>query len=108
MRLDLVHGRVHDRLCARFAMQRQLSWFLPESLRRGDRDDMRRAQLVVAGSLLASGVSALIALLQIVWGIPQSALVAALCALVCAGLPLCVRATGAWRAAGAALCGSVW
>ena len=44
-------------------MVRWLIWFLPESLRRGGRDDARRAQLVVAVSLLASGIAALMALL---------------------------------------------
>jgi hypothetical protein len=85
-----------------------LGWFVPDVLARGDPEAAQRALLTVVGCLLGASVAALIALLQLVWGVREAALAAAGCALACALLLLWIRRSGAWRPVAYALCGAIW
>jgi PAS domain S-box-containing protein len=89
-------------------MPRLLSWFLPEHLERGEPDERRRALVTVTACLAAASVATLIGILQLGWGIWESALACAICASSCAALPLWIRWSGAWRAAAAVLCATIW
>jgi hypothetical protein len=85
-----------------------LSWFLPDALAHGEPETAQRALLTVVACSIGAGVAALIALLQLAWGVREAALAAAGCALVCAVLPLWIRRSGAWRPVAFALCGAIW
>ena len=89
-------------------MQERLLWFLPTAVRPEDRDSLRRALLVVGGSFVAMGVAAGMAALQAFFGIWQALVACIACAAVCALLPFWIRRTGAWLAAGFALCAAIW
>jgi two-component system cell cycle sensor histidine kinase/response regulator CckA len=89
-------------------MTSRLLWFLPRHLRSAPRDDQRRALLVVGGSLLTATFGLLIAVLQLLWGLPLAATASASGAALGAALPFLVRLTGRWRMAAAILTGAVW
>jgi PAS domain S-box-containing protein len=87
-------------------MQGLLAWFVHPAIR--DRDDLRRARLVIAACGIASAIALLIAAMQAAWGIWQSAALCAATALGAALLPFGVKRTGRWRAVAAVLCGLIW
>ncbi len=89
-------------------MHELLGWFLPTRLKQGDPEERQRALLAIAGCLITAGLAALIGILQFAWGIRESALACAICALICAALPFWIRRSGAWGPAGALLCSTIW
>lgn len=89
-------------------MRELLHWFLPASVRTGEREEERRALLVVAACGIAAVIALVIAAMQAAWGIWQSAVVCAGIAVFVAALPFVIRATGAWKLAAALLCGGIW
>ncbi len=89
-------------------MQERLLWFLPPGSRPADRDSLRRAVLVVGGSLVVAAIAGTISAMQIAWGIPSSAIASGICALVALALPFAIRSTGRWRAAAVALVAAIW
>jgi len=89
-------------------MQARLLRFLPARVRPASRDELRRAQLTIAGCWLAAAIAGSIALAQAFAGVGIAALVSAACGAVGAALPFYVRRTGHWRRAAGALVAVTW
>jgi len=89
-------------------MQALLLSFLPEGVRAAGRDELRRAQLTIAGCWLSAVMAGASALMQALAGVRVSAIACALCSVASAALPFYVRRTGHWRHAAGALAAVVW